>query len=165
MPCRQCGLTYLALLLAVALTSITLAATGTLWSFERQREKEAELLFIGEQFRQAIRRYYEASPGSVKHYPAGLDDLLQDLRFLGVERRLRQIYIDPMTGARQWGLVRAPEGGIMGVHSLADGRPIKTAGFALRDADLEGKTKYSEWRFVYRPVVPHAEQASRHHPN
>lgn len=164
MRCRQSGLTYLALLLAVALSGVALAAAGTLWSFERQREKEVELLFVGEQFRQAIRRYYEASPGRVRQYPGSLDDLLQDNRFLGVERRLRQIYVDPMTGGRQWGLVKAPEGGVMGVHSLAEGRPVKTAGFALRDADLEGKSKYSEWRFVYRPTAPR-DQESRSYAN
>lgn len=151
---QQRGLTYLALLFAVAMAAITLAATGTIWSFERQREKEAELLFIGNQFRQAIRLYYERSPGRVKLYPMSLNDLLLDNRYLGIERRLRQIYTDPMSGERNWGLVTAPEGGIMGVYSLSSIQPIKTSGFALRDADLEGKKKYSDWRFIYRPSAP-----------
>lgn len=155
---KQTGLTYLALLFAVAMAGITLAATGTIWSMERQRERETELLFIGNQFRQAIRLYYERSPGQVKRYPMSLSDLLLDNRFLGTQRRLRQIYIDPMTGGEEWGVVAAPEGGIMGVYSLSDATPIKTSGFAIRDADLEGKKKYSDWRFIYRPA---ATQAAR----
>lgn len=148
----QNGFTYLALLFAVALAGIALAATGTIWSTERQRERELELLFVGKQFRQAIQFYYENSPGRVKQYPRSLDDLLLDNRYLGVERRLRQIYVDPVTGEKEWGLDAAPEGGIMGVHSLSNEAPIKTTGFAVRDADFEGKEKYSDWRFVYRPL-------------
>ena len=29
-------------------------------------------------------------------------------------------YIDPITGKRDWGLVIAPEGGFMGMHSLSE---------------------------------------------
>jgi len=152
-PGNQKGFTYLALLFAVAMASIVLAAVGEVWSTQRQRDHETELLFVGNEFRQAIQGYYEHSPGAVKHYPRGLNDLLLDNRFLGVQRRLRQIYVDPMTGEKEWGLVAAPEGGIMGVYSLSNERAIKTAGFAARDADLEGKERYSEWRFIYRPVA------------
>ena len=149
----QKGFTYLALLFAVAMASIVLAAVGEAWDTQRQRERETELLFVGHQFRRAIQDYYEHSPGAVKRYPRGLNDLLLDNRFLGVQRRLRQIYVDPMTGEKEWGLVAAPEGGIMGVYSLSNERAIKTGGFAARDADLEGKDNYSEWRFIYRPVA------------
>jgi type II secretory pathway pseudopilin PulG len=148
---QQKGLTYLALLFAVAMAGIALAGAGTLWAFERQREREAELLFIGNQFRQAIRLYYERSPGRVKRYPMSLNDLLQDNRFLGIERRLRQIYADPFTREQDWGLVAAPEGGIMGVYSLSTEHPIKSSGFPARDVDFDGKKKYSDWRFIYRP--------------
>lgn len=154
---RQNGFTYLALLFAVAMAGIALAATGTMWSMQRQREREKELLFIGNQFRQAIRLYYERSPGTVKRYPLSLNELLLDNRYLGVERRLRQIYVDPLTNEAAWGLVHAPEGGIMGVHSLSNQRPIKTAGFADRDAAFAGKEKYADWQFVYRPPVTQAQ--------
>lgn len=147
------GITYLALLFIVALSGVALAGAGVLWSFERQREKERELLFIGGQFRDAIRGYYERSPGLVKRFPARLEDLLQDHRFLGVQRHLRQIYVDPMTGTPHWGLIQAPEGGIMGVVSTATGRTIKRAGFGEAAPELEGKERYDEWRFMYRPIL------------
>ncbi|MFT3848705.1 MAG: hypothetical protein QM739_08480 [Propionivibrio sp.] len=117
------------------------------------------MLFIGNQFRQAIRLYYEHSPGTVKRYPMSLNDLLLDNRYLGVERRLRRIYRDPMTGKAQWGLVKAPDGGIMGVHSLSSKRAIKAAGFSLQDAELEGKGEYKDWRFVYHRLAPVDEPA------
>ena len=65
----QGGFTYLALLIAVALIGIGLVAASEVWSQSRQREKEQELLFIGEQFRQAIGMYYERTPGAVRRYP------------------------------------------------------------------------------------------------
>lgn len=60
---------------------------------------------MGDQFRQAIARYYLMSPGTVKLYPASFEDLLKDLRFVSTQRHLRKIYRDPMTHTTQWGLV------------------------------------------------------------
>lgn len=150
----QKGFTYLALLFAVALSGIALAATGIVWSTERQREREQELLFVGHQFRTAIGSYYLQSPGMVKRYPAKLDDLLKDNRFLSVKRHLRQIYADPMTDTQEWGLLTAPEGGIMGVFSTSTKQPIKQSRFSDRDASFEEKSSYSGWRFIYRPDPP-----------
>lgn len=146
---NQNGFTYLGLLFAVAMAGVALIATGMLWSTQRQREREQELLFVGNQIRQAIGSYYEHSPGLVKHYPAKLDDLLKDNRFINVRRHLRRLYADPLTGSQKWGVVMAPEGGVMGIYSLATGAPIKRAGFAERDAEFEGKLHYSDWRFVH----------------
>lgn len=150
-PRTQGGFTYLVLLFSVALSGAALAAVGTWWSQEAQREKEAELIDIGDQFRRAIGNYYERSPGTVKRYPRKLDELVFDTRYLTLQRHLRRVYRDPMTGEAKWGIVAAPDGGIMGVHSLSDTAPIKTGSFAPRDADLAGKKHYSDWKFVYYP--------------
>lgn len=150
-PHGQGGFTYLMLLFSVAISGAALAAVGTWWSQENQREKEAELLDIGDQFRRAIGHYYERSPGTVKRYPRKLDELAFDTRYLTIQRHLRRVYRDPMTDEARWGLVTAPDGGIMGVHSLSDAVPIKTGGFAPRDAEFAGKKHYSEWKFVYYP--------------
>lgn len=148
----QYGFGYLGILFVVAIGGVALASIGSLWSLERQREKEAEVLAIGMEFQRAIGLYYERSPGAMKRYPKSLDELLKDNRFLGTKRYLRQIYIDPITGTREWGIVPAPEGGIMGVYSLSRERPFKQSGFPLALSELEGKVTYSDWRFVYRPV-------------
>ncbi|MGB3934164.1 MAG: type II secretion system protein, partial [Burkholderiales bacterium] len=111
---RQRGFTYLAALFFVAVAGLGLAVTGELWSHARQREKETELAWVGQQFRQAIGLYYQRSPGAVKRYPERLEDLLEDKRYLTVQRYLRRVYADPITGKADWGLVPAPGGGIMG---------------------------------------------------
>ena len=64
----QRGFTYLGLLMFVIISGIALSSTGQVWHAEAQREKERELLFIGEQFRKAIGSYYESTPGGVKTY-------------------------------------------------------------------------------------------------
>lgn len=150
-PRSQRGLTYLAMLVAVAVIGVGLAATGIVWSQSRQREREQELLFIGNQFRQAIALYYQRTPGAVKRYPAKLEDLLEDKRYPNPQRYLRKIYVDPMTGRPEWGHVEAPDGGVMGVYSLSKAAPIKSGGFAARDQAFEGAATYSEWRFFYAP--------------
>lgn len=139
---RQRGFTYLTALLLVAAVGSSLAAVGGLWSQASQREKESELLWIGEQFRQAIGLYYQRSPGAAKRYPEKLEDLLEDRRFLTVQRYLRRIYVDPMTSKGQWDLIAAPGGGIMGVRSLSDGRPVRERG---------GARRYADWTFIYEP--------------
>jgi len=141
------GFTYLGILFAVFILSAGLALTGEVWHTSAAREREAELLHVGAQYRKAIERYYLAGP---RQYPRRLDDLLKDPRQAGTVRHLRKLYRDPL-GGEEWGFVRAPDGGIAGVHSLSAGRPLKRAGFAPRDRDFEGKEKYSDWRFVYVP--------------
>jgi type II secretory pathway pseudopilin PulG len=138
---RQRGFTYLCALLLVALAGAGLAAISELWSHARQREKEAELLWIGNQFKQAIGLYYQRSPGAVKRYPEKLEDLLEDRRFVSTQRYLRRIYPDPMTGKAEWGLISVLGGGIMGVHSLSTTKSIRTTGLVA----------YSDWKFVYEP--------------
>jgi type II secretory pathway pseudopilin PulG len=148
---HQRGFTYVALMIATAVIGVGLAATGTVWSQAAQRDKERELLGIGAEMRNAIARYYERTPGTVKAYPKTLEELLKDPRFPNVQRHLRRIYVDPMTGKAEWGLVAAPGGGVMGVYSLSKQEPLKRAGFAAVDADLSRALHYSDWQFVYAP--------------
>lgn len=146
---RSCGgFSYLGVLFLVVFMGIGLAATGTQWHQARQREKERELLFAGNQFRQALNMYYQNSPGKLKKYPQKLENLLQDDRYPDVRRYLRRIYPDPMTMSAEWGLVRGADKGIVGIYSLSAGVPIKTANFDLADAALAGKRHYYQWWFL-----------------
>ena len=144
------GFTYLTVLFIVAILSGGLGLLGEVWHTAAVREKEAELLFIGNQYRRAIERYYQSGPGQ---YPRTLEDLLKDARKPVVERYLRRIYPDPMTGNDEWGLVKAPDGGIMGVHSQSESRPLKSANFRDRDAAFEAAAKYSDWTFLATPAA------------
>lgn len=144
---REAGYTYLLLLFAVAAAGLVAAGAAEMWSTLAQREKEQELLFIGNQYREALRRYREAIPDAPQRLPATLDELLRDPRFPGVRRHLRRIYADPMTGRVDWVLLREG-GGIAGIHSRATGRPLKQGGFAKRDEGLAGAASYADWLFV-----------------
>ena len=76
----ESGFTYIGLLIFMIISGIGLAAIGEVWHTQAQREKETELLFIGEQFRNALQNYYQQTPGVAKQFPATLDELLLDKR-------------------------------------------------------------------------------------
>jgi type II secretory pathway pseudopilin PulG len=146
----QRGYTYIGLLFVVALTGGALAAAGTLWRVQAQREREADLLFTGRQFAAAIARYYERTPvGQPQRFPARLEELLEDRRWPAAPRHLRRLFIDPMTGRAEWGTVLAPDGRIMGVYSLSPQAPIKRAGFGWPYEGFSEAATYQDWRFVY----------------
>ena len=149
---QQSGFTYLSILFAIAVAGVLLARVGIDWSQAGQREKERELLFVGSQFRHAIELYYQHTPGAVKRYPSKLSDLISDDRYNPPQHYLRKLFRDPVTNRPEWGVVMAPEGGIMGVHSLSDAKPIKTSGFNDADLSFEGTEKYTDWVFAYLPL-------------
>jgi len=145
------GFAYVWLLIVVAIMGVSWVAVAQLTTLATQRDQERALLVIGQQFREALGRYKEQQkssgpPGA--DYPASLEDLLQDTRTPGITRHLRQIFVDPLTGQREWGLVRVG-GRIVGVHSLSERRPIKQAGFEPDDAQFAGRQSYREWVFTY----------------
>ncbi|AZQ51005.1 type II secretion system protein [Burkholderia cenocepacia] len=148
----QRGIAYLGVLMLVAALGLGMTQAARIWTTVQQREREAQLLFVGDQFRAAIATYYNAAGGS--RYPASLDALLEDRRALPTVRHLRRLYADPLTGSAQWGLVKAPDGGIMGVFSEAPGRPLKRQGFPARYDAFGDSGAYSEWAFVYLPPAP-----------
>jgi type II secretory pathway pseudopilin PulG len=141
------GFTYIGVLVLVAVMGLWLAAAGQVWHTMQRREKEQELLFVGNQFRLALMRYAANAHGQARA-PLQLEDLLKDPRSPGVQRYLRKIYRDPVTGTTDWGLVTGPNGEIYGVYSRSDEEPLKKDGFALADRAFEGRMKYSEWVFM-----------------
>jgi type II secretory pathway pseudopilin PulG len=147
----QEGVVLLALLLALGLFAIGLMATVDVWSMARQREREKELLFVGDQYRQAIQRYYVAAPrGGQRGYPPSLDVLLEDDRFPTPVHHLRRAYPDPITGKPEWGLLKAGDR-IVGVYSLSEAAPIKQAGFSPAHQAFKDATSYKDWIFAYVP--------------
>ncbi|HET7402910.1 MAG TPA: type II secretion system protein [Usitatibacter sp.] len=141
---------YAAALAALAVLGVAGGAVATSWSLEGQREREHELLVVGAEYRTAIERYVAAAPSGRRQYPRSLHDLVRDPRFPGIVRHIRRLHADPLTGRAEWGQVPAPDGGIMGVYSLASGQPLKTGGFASRDARFTGAASYRDWIFAYR---------------
>lgn len=142
------GFTYIALLIFITIMGVGLAATGEVWQMTMKREKEEELLFVGNQFRNAITMYYYRTPGQMGRYPMSLEDLLKDPRYPATKRYLRKIYLDPVTNSTNWELIKGPNGEILGVHSASEDEPLKKSDFMLADQNFEGKTKYSDWVFM-----------------
>lgn len=151
---REAGYAYLAILFGIAVMGIGLAAVGEVWSTTSQREKEHELLYVGREFRAAIGRYYESSPGPLKRYPGNIEDLLKDNRFPQIKRHLRRIPVDPITGKAEWNLISAPGGGFMGISSSSDREPIKKSGFELGEERFESAQLYADFQFIYLPKQP-----------
>lgn len=147
---REAGFTYISLLFLVVVIGIALGVAGQVWSTAAKREKEAELIFRGSAISKAIGLYYEAGP--VKTYPRELGDLLKDPRHFTVKRYLRKIYEDPMTRTIDWDLIKAPDGGVMGIKSRSVDEVIKKDNFPAGLELLKGKKSYNEWEFVFSPA-------------
>lgn len=148
----QRGFTYMIALFLVAILSVTIVAALEKTITKDRRDKEAQLLYVGQAYQTAIMRYYQNSPGTAKSYPPDLQSLLQDSRTTTLQRYLRRPYFDPMTGSASWGVVPAEGGGIMGVYSLSTQQPIKTGGFPENLANLTGAQTYQQWQFNYVPT-------------
>ncbi|MCW5651993.1 MAG: type II secretion system protein [Ramlibacter sp.] len=123
----------------------------TLVSEQARREREADLLRVGEAYARAIGSYYEASPGMVKQWPRSLADLVSDNRYVGTLRHIRRLYPDPVTRGLEWGLIESDDGGISGVFSQSTDSPIRTSAIDLGVVRLPDARQYSDWRFSFAP--------------
>jgi hypothetical protein len=68
-----------------------------------------------------------------------------------VRRHLRKIFVDPLTGKAEWGIVWANPGdrrGVLAVYSLSKAKPLKVANFDKRFSGFENKEHVSDWKFV-----------------
>lgn len=152
------GYTYIGLLFFVLLAGIGLSVTGHWWRMEIRRDREKELLFVGDQFRRAIASYHTSTAGK-NQYPQSLEDLLEDRRHPNPVRHLRQIYRDPITGSADWTLIKEQER-IIGVSSRSEDKPIKSAGFPERYQEFNNATSYAGWRFIYRQTPVKADPST-----
>lgn len=145
----QAGFTFMGLLMVVAISGIALAGVGIVWRQDAQREHEKELLFVGDQYRQAILSYYESKPptGVSSQYPKKLGDLLLDKRYPSIKRHLRKSYVNPLRRDKDWGVVMQ-NGFIVGVYYDSEEEPIKKSGFSTQYESFNGARKYSDWKFV-----------------
>lgn len=146
---RQAGFTYLGLIVFVFIIGLVGAATLKVDALLRRAQLEQELLETGAQFSAALNSYAAATPRGQPRAPLSLGDLLRDKRFPNPRRHLRKVFIDPVTGKPEWGLVRAGEAGpIIGVHSLSQATPLKQANFDMRFAGFENREHLAQWRFM-----------------
>lgn len=89
---------YLWMIFLVFLLGLGLGKSMEVYSAALKRERNAERAEIRHLYDEAVKAYYENSPGYVKTYPAYVSDLLLDPRHLAPYRYLRRPYPDPVTG-------------------------------------------------------------------
>ncbi|MCG2583858.1 type II secretion system protein [Massilia sp. TS11] len=148
---RERGFSYVVMMFVVAIAGLVAARAVENSLTNERREKEADLLYVGQAYRNAIASYYENSPGTFKQYPAELSDLLLDSRTSTMRRHLRKLFRDPITGDSKWGVLRDEDGRVVGVFSLSEREPVKQGGFAPELASFTGMKRYMDWKFVYQP--------------
>lgn len=88
MTTSERGYAMAALLVGLGIMSIALSVALPVWRTAAQREREAELIFRGEQYAHAIELYSRRTGG----YPPSLDALEKG-------RFIRRLYKDPVSGA------------------------------------------------------------------
>lgn len=155
LPCprsRQQGFVLLAWMIAVALFAAVASLAALRWSDELRREREQELLRIGDEIAGAIASYRASSAGSARKYPPQLEDLLDDRRAFGTLRHLRRLPGDPVMRGAPWGVLRSADGGVMGVYSTSAEMPMRRVGARLQNVDLPAAARYAEWHFVPREM-------------
>jgi type II secretory pathway pseudopilin PulG len=93
---REAGYTMVLLIWALMLMSILMGVAVQTVTFQMQREREAELIFRGEQYVEAIRLYQQ----KYGRNPMQLKELWE-----AKPRVIRKKWKDPMTDSENWGLV------------------------------------------------------------
>jgi type II secretory pathway pseudopilin PulG len=116
------GYAMAALLVSLAVMMVLMSVAMPVWKTQAQREKEAELIFRGEQIARGINLYMRKMGGA--SYPPSLDVLVQG-------RFLRKKYKDPMTEndtslpmnqRGEWDIVNAA-GGVPGQGGASPQQP------------------------------------------
>jgi type II secretory pathway pseudopilin PulG len=159
---RNEGYTIVMLLVAASVLAIGILAAVPVWQTQIQRENEDELIFRGNQYVEAIRRYQTKNPGQ---FPRTMDELFK-------KRYLRRLYPDPMTKDGQWDvlvqqtrmrrgplptapsqsgnmqLLAVPQADLSSVSNVGIVGVVSTSGkTSIRTYNEE--TTYDKWLFYY----------------
>jgi type II secretory pathway pseudopilin PulG len=145
----EAGYTYLLVMFLVVLMGLTSTVAAQKWKTEIRREQEAELLFRGDQIRQAIALYYLTARAGFNAYPRSLDELIKDPNSSATRRFLRKRYMDPITG-NDFELVKEGDY-IKGVRSASTAIPIKRRNFPKEYENFTDKSSYRDWVFEFKP--------------
>ncbi|WP_052321574.1 type II secretion system protein [Ralstonia sp. A12] len=142
---RARGFAYPALLVGIVVFGIGLAKVGEWASQQKRREDERALRHTGADVVGAIKSYYYSSPSIPRAMPRSLEDLVDDKRFPVTRHHLRDVPFDPISRSKDWGIVRAPDGGVTGIYSKGGGTPLPSVDAA------QVRSAYADWKFVFDP--------------
>ena len=140
-----------ALLVSLSVMCLMLSVALPVWRTVIRREREAELIFRGQQYVRAIVLFQRKYAGT---FPPTIDVLLH-------ERFLRRRYLDPITNDDfQLLYAGVPSGGALAGDSappaVTDGRRgIQGVVSRSNEPSLQlyqGRGHYNEWTFVAGPV-------------
>ncbi|MFN7883072.1 MAG: type II secretion system protein [bacterium] len=146
----QQGAVLLVVLLFVLVSTLGASSLVEMHQTQTRREKEEQLLFVGDQYRRAIASYYGmVPPGGGRSLPRSIEDLLNDQRFTPPVQHLRRAYPDPMTGKLNWEFIDGV-GGFAGVRSRSAMEPIKKSGFPMDYQQFESSDSYARWEFAIK---------------
>jgi type II secretory pathway pseudopilin PulG len=152
---RQGGFTYLGLIILVTVIGMVGAATLKIGALMQRAQAEEELLDIGAAFSAALQSYAAATPKGQPLQPPTLQDLLKDPRTPALRRHLRKIFVDPVTGSTEWGIVYLGDHvGVVAVYSLSQAKPLKIGNFDARFTGFDGKLHLSDWKFTAGAMAP-----------
>ena len=98
----EAGYNLVVLAVAITVLNIMVAKALPVWSHQIQREKEAELIFRGLQYAEAIRIFEIRNQGRL---PTKLEQLIEIK-----PRCIRQLWKNPMSEDGKWGLIFAGQG-------------------------------------------------------
>ena len=145
----QGGFTYLGLIILVTIIGLVGAATLKVGSLLQRAAMEDELLDIGAAFSDALKSYASVTPPGQPQQPPSLQELLKDPRFPNTVRHLRKLFVDPVTGKAEWGILYLHDKtGVLGVYSLSDAAPLKQSNFDARFQNFDNKLHLSDWKFT-----------------
>ena len=142
---RQAGFAYVMMLVALVIVGILAEVASVSTERMMKAEREAELLFRGQAYRNAIKSYYAVAG----KYPRSLEELTKDPRS-GHKRHLRMLYQDPVGSA--------------GVASHSRAEPMKKANFPPGLEHFADAGSHAEWVFEYAPAKPSGFQAAARPP-
>ena len=115
---RESGYTLVIIVLTIAIMSIFMAVAVQTVEFQMRREREAELIFRGQQYVEAI-RLYKAKYG---RHPMQLKEIWE-----AKPKVIRKPWKDPITDSEDWGLIfLGQEGRRIGPENAFPGTPIAT---------------------------------------
>jgi type II secretory pathway pseudopilin PulG len=136
-------------MILVTIIGLVGAASLKVDTLLRRAQAERELLEVGAAFSAALRSYAAATPRGKPAQPPSLQELLKDPRAPGVLRHLRKVFVDPVTGRAEWGIVYVGGNrGVLAVYSLSAAPPLKLANFDARFVGFEDRKHISDWKFT-----------------
>lgn len=151
-PAGQGGFTYWALLFAILIFGIALGAFVPMLAQTLRQEREAQMIEQAQQIAKAIRAYALMGQGGLHLNPHTLEDLLDDQRFGGTRRYLREIPWDAVSRSYDWGLIHGDDGGIIGVYSQSTQTPLRQTLPASVVTTEDKVAHYRDWHFMASAV-------------